>query len=156
MPEVTCDGPYKGKRLSPKELVAVLTLHEKWVKEEPDGRPANLCEANLERVDLERVYLGGADLRKATLSFATLQEASLMGADLRQANLWEADLRQANLTLAKLHGADLVGTHLEGAIFTYVNLTAARSNRARRHTRAFWGVSMGFPRCGSTRDSKVV
>ena len=48
--EQECDGPYKGRTLTPEELVAVLRSHQAWLEsgEKPDDeRKANLCRADL-------------------------------------------------------------------------------------------------------------
>ena len=50
-----------------KQLENVLKLHQKWMNNEPDGKRANLREADL-------------------------RGANLWGADLRGANLWGANL----------------------------------------------------------------
>ena len=74
-----------------KILKDVLDKHLKWLKCEPDGKRANLRDANLR----------GADLRDADLRGADLCGANLYGADLCGANLYGADLRGADLCGAK-------------------------------------------------------
>ena len=59
------------------KLNKILELHSLWIKNDPDGKMADLS---------------GADLREANL-----REANLRGANLRGANLSGADLREANL-----------------------------------------------------------
>jgi hypothetical protein len=76
--EEACDGPYKGRRLTPEELATVLRNHEAWLKSAKipnDERRANLCQADL-------------------------FEANFQGADLLVANLQGADLAMANLAKA--------------------------------------------------------
>ena len=84
------------------QLKNVLELHRKWIDDEPDGKRADLWEANLRGADLRDANLRGADLRDANLRGANLWEADLRRADLRRANLWEADLRDADLRGANL------------------------------------------------------
>ena len=80
-----------------EELMKVLDLHEKWVREESGG----VC-ANLQGADLRGVSLRGIDLRRASL-----QGVNLRGADLRGASLQGTELQGAALWRADLQGADL-------------------------------------------------
>ena len=48
-----------------KELDEVLSLHLKWLNDEPDGKRANLYGANLSGANLYGANLYGADLRYA-------------------------------------------------------------------------------------------
>jgi hypothetical protein len=73
----TCDGPYKGRRLSPEELADVLALHRKWLGNTPGGQQANFCEAVLGGENLQGAYLVRTDLRAAGLIGANLAEANL-------------------------------------------------------------------------------
>jgi len=122
------------------ELKKILRLHKLWLEEKPEGKRADLSEANLRGVNLSWADLrnanfswadltganlfganfSGADFCKAKLRGANLEEASLMGtnfswANLFGANLREADLREANLDGADLREADLRGAYLYGA-----------------------------------------
>ena len=92
------------------ELDAVLVMHAKWLREENDGKRANLRGAYLVSANLR-----GANLRGAYLSGAYLGSADLSGADLGSANLGSADLRGAYLGSADLSGADLRGADLRSA-----------------------------------------
>ena len=115
----TCDGPYKGKHLSSKELADVLALHGKWVEThpvysmvlggEPSGQRANLCEAELKEAHLPGAALQGANLQGARLQEANLQGAQLEGANLQEANLWKANLQEANLGSELLIGTEVAG-----------------------------------------------
>jgi Pentapeptide repeats (8 copies) len=66
--EVACDGPYKGRKLTPEELATVLRNHWAWLesyRKPDDERKANLCQADLR----------DANLQEADLVYANLQEA---------------------------------------------------------------------------------
>ena len=78
-------------------ITEVLDLHAKWLRNEPDGKRANLVRADLRGADLY-----GADLERANLVRADLRGANLYGANLEGANLYGANLEGANL-----YGADL-------------------------------------------------
>ena len=108
----------------------ILEKHNMYLRNDPNGkkadlRGANLCKADLFWADLRGsdfygANLFGADLRGANLRGANLTGADLRGADLRGANLTGADLREAdlckaNLCKANLFGADLRGANLIGA-----------------------------------------
>jgi uncharacterized protein YjbI with pentapeptide repeats len=111
---------------------------------------ANLTNANLvgiclERTDLANANLAGADLRGTTMSganlthadltganlslavldSAVLRMASMAGANLTEANLLNADARGAILPNADLRGANLTGANLSSATLFQVNLTGA-------------------------------
>ena len=64
-----------------EELKNICDLHVKWLNDEPDGKRADLCNANLRNADLRYVDLCGADLR-----YVDLCNANLCGADLCGAN----------------------------------------------------------------------
>ena len=80
-----------------EEIKEILKLHKLWLDNDPQGRRANLCNADLRNADL-----CGADLRVADLRAANLCAANLCAADLRNADLRAADLRAANLRAANL------------------------------------------------------
>ena len=65
------------KTYTPDEIKAILDKHYKWLRDEPDGK----------RADLSYADLSYADLSSADLSYANLSYADLSAADLRSANL---------------------------------------------------------------------
>ena len=93
--------------MTQNKLNEILVAHKAWLEGKPEGRKANLREA-----DPWGANLRGANLWRADLQEADLQEADLWGADLRGANLREANLRGANLQVADLWRADLRGANL--------------------------------------------
>ncbi len=106
---------------------------------------ANLCGANLSRMNLKGVILDEADLRKtdffkANLSGASLKKVSfidarVVNADLRSANISSADLsrsvfaysdlRDVNLSNSKLVRASFYGAKLEEATLTAAQIQGA-------------------------------
>ena len=118
-----------------KNLKEVLELHKKWLKDEEDGKRADLSNENLSNVDLGNlnlryVILEGVNLSNAELSYVNLSYANLKGANLRSANLTDVNLSYANLkgaylSYAYLEGANLTYVNLGGANLTYVNLGGA-------------------------------
>ena len=86
--EQECDGPYKGRTLTPEELVAVVNNHQAWRAsggKPDDERKANLCQADLRGANLQKANLGGANLQEANLqSSANLQEANLSAPTCRR------------------------------------------------------------------------
>ena len=91
--------------MTKEKLSEILSLHAKWLRDEPVGI----------RADLSGAHLCGADLSYANLSRANLSGADLSGADLSYANLSGADLSYANLSRANLSSADLSYANLSGA-----------------------------------------
>ena len=96
--------------MTKEKLSEILSLHAKWLRDEPGGIRANLSCANLRC----------ANLRYANLRYANLSYANLSGANLSGANLSGADLSDANLSGANLSGAsglidatDYIGAHFE-------------------------------------------
>ena len=82
--EQECDGPYKGRALSPEELATVLRNHEAWVE----------------------VYL--------RTTYLAWPESAIALHDQPRPNLCQADLQEANLRGANLLGANLLGANLRG------------------------------------------
>src|SRR5262245_43450023 len=70
-----------------------------------------------------RTNLKGADLTEAQMAQVVLEKADLMGAHLPGADLRKAKLSEANLTDAKLPGAILTEVVGDGAIFTNATLS---------------------------------
>ena len=78
--------------MTKEKLSEILSLHAKWLRDEPVGiradlSGAHLCGADLSGADLSYANLSGADLSYANLSYANLSRANLSGADLSYANL---------------------------------------------------------------------
>ena len=86
--------------MTKEKLSEILSLHAKWLRDEPVGIRADLSGANL-------CY---ADLR-----YANLSDANLSGADLRGADLSGADLSGANLSGASglIDAIDYIDAHFE-------------------------------------------
>jgi uncharacterized protein YjbI with pentapeptide repeats len=138
--EPACDGPYKGRTLTPEELATVLRDHQAWLKSgsmRQDERKANLCHA-----DLREVLLLGARLDRANLWGARLDRADLQGADLSWADLHWARLDRANLQEAALYGANLQGAHLGGATLQGARLYEANLQGADLRGATLQGASL--------------
>jgi Pentapeptide repeats (8 copies) len=76
--EQECDGPYKGRTLTPKDLATVLRNHLAWRGSE--GEPhdtwrANRCQAKLNKANLQEAILAEANLQGANLAGANLANA---------------------------------------------------------------------------------
>jgi uncharacterized protein YjbI with pentapeptide repeats len=83
---------------------------------------SDLREAIFTGADLSNAHLQGMDLNKAIFEEANLEGcdlsfANLTGANLRKANLKDANLSKAKLSEANLAGANLNGSDLRGAKF---------------------------------------
>ena len=106
--------------MTKEKLSEILSLHAKWLRDEPGGIRADLSGANLSDADLSGASLSGASLSGASLSGANLSDADLSRASLSDANLSDADLSRAYLSGANLSGAsglidatDYIGAHFE-------------------------------------------
>ena len=109
------------------ELNKILSNHELWLMDEPNGIRADLSgvdlrDADLSDANLSDANLSGADLSGADLSGADLEYANLSGADLYGADLSGADLERANLYGANLYGANLYGANLRNINLSGANL----------------------------------
>jgi Pentapeptide repeats (8 copies) len=125
-PTADCDGPYKGKRPTEKDMKKILATHRVWLDHiwgntsDKGGRPADLCGANLSGPDLSpRSEFEWAELLKEAelLERADLGSANLQAANLYEANIEKAQLPNANLSKAHLVSANLYNAHLQGANF---------------------------------------
>lgn len=117
------------------ELKAILDLHEKYLKNEPGGKKADLRFADLRLADLSRTSLHGADLtganlRAANLRWADLSEACLCNAELCGANLYMTNLIKADLNWADLRFANIYGTDLNDACLSFADLSRTSLYRA--------------------------
>ena len=79
------------------EIKTILEEHSKWLKDNKNGKYANLRGANLRDEDLRDADLRNADLRNADLRWADLEGVDLRGADLRWADFEGANLRGTDL-----------------------------------------------------------
>ncbi|HWK89709.1 MAG TPA: pentapeptide repeat-containing protein [Longimicrobium sp.] len=124
-----------------------------------DLRDAELASLRLNRQNLRRAYMPGARLNGAylerallegaQLSGATLVEADLKDAHLERAVLWEADLRDARLKEAHLEHADLRGARLAGAALQGVHLQHANLRGADLTGAVLCGVDLRGARLGT-------
>lgn len=112
------------------ELKAILDLHTKWIRKEPDGKRADLSWRRLRYADLSEADLHGADLTGANLRFADLSEACLCDALLCGANIYRASLIKADLDGADLRLANLNGADLNYACFSFADLSRTNLHRA--------------------------
>jgi uncharacterized protein YjbI with pentapeptide repeats len=87
-----------------------------------DATRAFLVGADLNRANLQGIYLYQANMRRADLAWADLKEAFAYEADFQGAILQNADLRAVDFTGSNLSGANLKGARLDGANFENVNL----------------------------------
>lgn len=148
-PDVKCGGPFEGKRLDQRQMLAVWTAHLEWIKAKPkemtmkvymieaggDAKRANLCGANLSILpDLTKADPIDTTLAKIYLldglSGANLSEANLSGVDLTFVDMKDADLNSADLSNANLSNAELRGAKLIGANLRSANLSEASLQRA--------------------------
>jgi uncharacterized protein YjbI with pentapeptide repeats len=116
--------------MNTEQIKETLRLHSLWLVNDPAGKRANLCGANLYGADLRSANLSGANLYGAYLRSANLSGANLYGADLRSANLSGANLYGANLYGANLCGANLYGANLRSANLCGANLRSANLRSA--------------------------
>jgi len=93
-------------------LERVSPAYPDWKREAAQSpKPANLCNADLQHVDLRGAMLFNANMR---------------GADLRNADLRDADLQNADLT-----GAIMSDAQMDNAVFSYAHMSGASLNFAR-------------------------
>ena len=111
--------------MTKEKLSEILSLHAKWLRDEPGGIRADLSGANLSGANLSGASLSYANLSCADLSCADLSYANLSGASLSYANLSCADLRCADLSYANLSCADLSGADLSDADLSGADLSGA-------------------------------
>lgn len=150
------------KNISQKELNKILEKHKLWIKNEEDGKRADLKGIDLSytylsNIDLSYVYLKDTDLKRADLSNANLTSANLIdadlrGADLRDANLWNVHLSWANLYNANLYNVDLRdadlyntnlrGVNLRGADLRNTNLRGADLRDADLRDANLWNTDL--------------
>ena len=135
----------------------ILEKHNMYLRNDPNGKKADLSEADLIRADLRGANFRGANLCKADLFWADLRGsdfygANLFGTDLRGANLYgaklsganlrEADLRGANLCIADLRGSDFCGANLRGANLYGVKLSGADLREADLRGANLYGANL--------------
>ena len=102
-------------KMTESELKIVLEKHALWVRNDPNGVRANLCEADLHNADFHGANLCGAKLSRADLRHADLRHADLCWAYLCGAKLYRADLRNADFHGANFRDADLSRADLRAA-----------------------------------------
>jgi hypothetical protein len=108
---------------------------------------ANLTDANLvgiclERTDLTNANLTGADLRGTTMSGANLTHADLTGANLSLAVLDSAVLRMASMAGANLTEANLLNADAHGAILPNADLRDANVTGANLSNATLFQVNL--------------
>ena len=103
-PTAQCQAAFDGKRPTPEQLEAVLTVEN-----------ANLCRADLTEVSIANLRAPGANFSGAFLIRSNLAGAFLFGANLSGAVLVDADFSDTVLDNANLRGASLIRTDMRGS-----------------------------------------
>ena len=102
-----------------------------------DLRGANLKEADLRYVQLQKSILKGANFKEADLRYVQLQESSLEGANFKEANLGWAQLQGSDIA-----GTTFYGAQLDRAKLHWVYADDAIFNGATLINTEFWGASL--------------
>lgn len=133
-----CNGMYKGKKLTQKELEIVLKRHMEW--------------QNVYRDDISEKYtlFGIVDSKtvppKSKEAKQDPRRANLCGADLRGIELIDLYSPKQNLMLAIFSGAKLDGAHLQGwfhySDFAGASLTGANLSRAHLYDSNFKAANL--------------
>ena len=117
-----CNGPFKDKKISTEQLQQIIAQHQDWLQETgkivnlKDKRRANLCGAQLQKMDLKKMDLSQANLMEANLTMAQLQQTQLYKTWLDDAVLNDANLDKANLTKAYLFNVEMRWARLNATI----------------------------------------
>ena len=104
------------KKLTQNKLNNIVKLHYKWLRDDPDGKRADLSNMDLSGLDLSHANLSNAYLPSADLSNAYLPSADLSNAYLPGANLSNANISHVNFWNADLSYADLSHTDLSNVM----------------------------------------
>ena len=111
------------------ELAAILVLHGKWLRSEPDGQRADLSGSNLSGSDLR-----GSDLRGSDLS----------GSNLSGSNL--SNIQKARLSIVpELGEFTAFKKTVEGIVTLRIPEHAQRSNATGRKCRASEALVIALP-----------
>ncbi|GAA0535621.1 uncharacterized protein YjbI with pentapeptide repeats [Rhizomicrobium palustre] len=130
--------------LSVREVEAVLSAHEAYLKSERNGMRAQLLSRQLSRMDFSNRILAEADFSGSNLTAANLKFANLASAILYCCDLKKVDARYANFT-----GADLRGVALTGANLAYARLDRTDFRPGRLMRNGPNGKGMVVDRSGS-------
>lgn len=101
------------KKIEKAEFDKRMAGHAKWLKNNEEGKRADLRD-----IDLSEMDLSGMDFSHADMTGVNLRNANLAGANLSNANLWGAHM----------HNVDLTGAKIDGTAFYNVNLTLSKLN----------------------------
>lgn len=141
-------GITQPERLSVAEIKEIVDAHAEWLRSGAQKgvcaelNNANLEEADLQGVKLERAIIQSANLVNAYLQKAVLSEALLQGSELCGADLTEANLREAHLESADLQGAHLAWADLERAHLKLADLQEADLRQARLRDAELEGAKL--------------
>ena len=116
-----------------------------WRKQNRHIKP-DLCQANLQGIDLEGAYLEGVDFTRADLEGSSLaytylaranfQGANLFGVNFQRANLFGVNFQRANLCETNLKGADLTNAQVGFTLFSNMDLRGVQGLRGLIHRTA--------------------
>ena len=84
-----------------------------------DGR--DLSKFDLDKANLEGIYLVDAKMKDSKLSKTNFKNSSLYGVDLSGSNLFKANFENANLNNANLENCNLLGANLSNTKLKNVN-----------------------------------
>ena len=117
-----CHGEFQGEKVSTEALQQILNAHARWLDNhnDPQGKQANLCGADL----------GGVDFREENLNGGNFQGANLARADFTAAKLVHVNFHKANVTEASLYSVDMRGADATGATFRMADFRKADLSQA--------------------------
>ena len=124
-----------SKEIDKEEFERIMEEHTLWLKDNKQGKRADLSELDLSKMDLS-----GKDLSYADMRHANLTETKLVGANLSNVDFTDASLHNADLTKAIVEGTDFTKATLtmatmdeckgEGARFLFARLWDANIKNA--------------------------
>ncbi len=105
-------------------------LDKNKLEEQYSSGTRHFSQAQLEKADLEDIFLSRADLNQANLNGANLKNADLSDANLTESSLIGAELNKAHLSGINLSKANLSQVDLTESILNQANFTEACLEKA--------------------------
>lgn len=111
--------------MNKEQLSVILNDHSKWLKNESEGKRADLSGLDLSGMDLSNRNLTRAIFCKSILSFVNFSNANLSFVDFSGADLYEANLSNSKLKGSIFIGSDLYAANLQSSDLTCATLSKA-------------------------------
>jgi hypothetical protein len=121
------------KTITQNQFDEMLDLHDKWLRDSPEGRRADFRHTNLSQINMAGANMARSNMAHAYMARANMEGAYMEGANMEHAYMEGANMAGAYMAYAFMEGAYMAYAYMLGANMSHaymVHANMARSNMA--------------------------